>query len=410
MASVWLENRNKAGSKESNWYLLWRYGGRESKKFHRRLGDVASYIATAEKRKKEAEFASGGVSSRDARIGKLSLQEFVRQFWLPDRDVAPTTAALTKLRLEKYILPTLGKKPIATITRQEVRTFLRAIYDPQTKVGKAATARQCVEVLKAIFNWGVEEELLLRNPLGRKLGRNLRKKYWHAEPLSVADVCKLIAHAPSYWKAFILTAALTGLRWGELVALTARDINFEVEIIHVNKQLATNDSVVRHPKEWSIGSVDMLPPVKEALMDVFLRNAERFRDPAASVFVTREGRHPHPRNFMRRIWDPTFSRAGIRRFKFHHNGGLRHFFGSLLLQLTHGNLKYVQDQLRHADLRTTANTYTKQLRETQKGQPLDTEAVWEQFRDAYHASSGAPYQTPDRPAKGKPVGATLPAV
>ncbi len=225
MASVWLENRTKAGSEENNWYLLWRYGGRGSKKFHRRLGDVASYMARAEKRKKEADLAGGGGGSRDGGIGTLSLQEFVKQFWLLDRDVAPTTAALTKLRLEKYILPTLGDKPIAAITRQEVRTFLRAIYDPQTKVGKAATARQCIEVLKAIFNWGVEEELLLRNPLGRKLGRNLRKKCWHAEPLSVADVCKLIACAPSYWKAFILTAALTGLRWGELVALTAKDIN-----------------------------------------------------------------------------------------------------------------------------------------------------------------------------------------
>jgi integrase len=217
--------------------------------------------------------------------------------------------------------------------------------------------------------------------------------------LSVDDVCHLIAHAPSYWQAFILTAALTGLRWGELVALTAKDISFETELIHVNKQRATNDREVRQPKQWSIGSVDMLPPVKEALMDVFLRDANRLRDPTRPVFVTRHGGYPHPRNFMRRVWDPIFLRAGIQRFKFHHEGGLRHFFGSLLLQLTHGNLKYVQDQLRHADLRTTANTYAQQLRETQKGRPLDAEVVWKKFRDAYQARSGAPYQTPDRVAR-----------
>ncbi len=86
----------------------------------------------------------------------------------------------------------------------------------------------------------------------------------------------------------------------------------------------------------------------------------------------------------------------MQRFKFHHEGGLRHFFGSLLLQLTRGNLKYVQDQLRHADLRTTANTYAQQLRETQKGHLLDAEAVWKEFQEAYHATSSAPYQTPDR--------------
>jgi integrase len=131
-------------------------------------------------------------------------------------------------------------------------------------------------------------------------------------------------------------------------------------------------------------------------MDIFLRDSERLRDPSSLVFVNRHGGHPHPRNFMRRVWDPTFLRTGIPRFKFHHEGGLRHFFGSLLLQLTLGNLKYVQDQLRHADLRTTANTYAQQLRETQKGHPLDAGAVWTKFREAYHTRSGAPYQTPDR--------------
>ena len=75
---------------------------------------------------------------------------------------------------------------------------------------------------------------------------------------------------------------------------------------------------------------------------------------------------------------------------------MRHFFGSLLLQLTHGNLKYVQNQLRHADLPTTANTYAKQLQETQKGHPLDADVVWKKLREAYRTRTGAPYQTPDR--------------
>lgn len=396
MASVWLENRKNPGSGENNWYLLWRYGGRGSKRFHRRLGDVATEVALEEKCKKVSELAKVETSHEDIRISTLSLKDFVNQFWLPARDVEPTTAALTKLRLEKYIVPALGNKPVVAITKQDVRMLLRTIYDPQTKIGKMTTARQCVELLKAVYNWGVEEELLPRNPLGRTLGRNLRKKYRPAGPLSIDNICRLVAHAPSYWKPFILTAALTGLRWGELVALTARDINFETELIHVSKQRATNDRQVRQPKQWSMGSVDMLPPVKDALMDVFLRDAERLRDPTSLVFVNRHGGYPHPRNFIRRVWDPIFPRAGMQRFKFHHEGGLRHFFGSLLLQLTRGNLKYVQDQLRHADLRTTANTYAQQLRETQKGHLLDAEAVWKKFQEAYHATSSAPYQTPDR--------------
>jgi hypothetical protein len=133
MGSVWLENRTKSRSRENNWYLLWRHGGRDSKKFHRRLGNVASHVATAVKRKKVTELARAETGHHAARINKLSLEEFINQFWLPDRDVESTTAALRKLRLEKYILPALGNKSIETITRQDVRVFLRTIYDPQTR-------------------------------------------------------------------------------------------------------------------------------------------------------------------------------------------------------------------------------------------------------------------------------------
>jgi hypothetical protein len=59
MGSVWLENRTKSRSRENNWYLLWRHGGRDSKKFHRRLGNVASHVATEEKHKKVTELARG---------------------------------------------------------------------------------------------------------------------------------------------------------------------------------------------------------------------------------------------------------------------------------------------------------------------------------------------------------------
>src|SRR5712664_2414411 len=93
---------------------------------------------------------------------------------------------------------------------------------------------------------------------------------------------------------------------------------------------------------------------------------------------------------------PSFFGRGLSGSSSTKRGGrLHHFFGSLLLQITYGNLKFVQDQLRHADLRTTANTYAQQLRETQKGRPLDAEVVWKKLRDAYQARSGAPYQTPD---------------
>ncbi|HLQ64887.1 MAG TPA: hypothetical protein VK201_09290 [bacterium] len=173
MGSVWLENRTKSRSRENNWYLLWRQGGRDSKKFHRRLGNVASHVATEEKHRKVTELARGETCYQAARIHKLSFKEFINQFWLPDRDVESTTAALTKLRLEKYILPTLGNKSIETITRQDVRVFLRTIYDPQTKTGKMTTARQVCRGSEGTVQLGRRGGTLVQEPSRAQTGAEL---------------------------------------------------------------------------------------------------------------------------------------------------------------------------------------------------------------------------------------------
>ena len=50
---------------------------------------------------------------------------------------------------------------------------------------------------------------------------------------SVDQVWRLAALMPRRFRALVIFAAFTGLRWGELVALRARDVDLDTGVVHV---------------------------------------------------------------------------------------------------------------------------------------------------------------------------------
>jgi hypothetical protein len=85
--------------------------------------------------------------------------------------------------------------------------------------------------------------------------------------------------------AIYLTAAMTGLRRGELVALRWRDIDFPGQAIGVRANYSYGELVT--PKSGKIRSVPMVPDVAQALARLGQR--ERFTGDAAAIARCRSG-------------------------------------------------------------------------------------------------------------------------
>jgi integrase len=146
--------------------------------------------------------------------------------------------------------------------------------------------------------------------------------------------------------AIYLTAALTGLRRGDVLALRVRDVDFDADTIRVLQSVDPIDGVGT-TKSGHGRSVPMVPQVAMVLAQVLRRS--QFTSPDDLVFVNEAGRWLDG-SALRRRYKRAQKAAGLRPLRFH---DLRHTFG------THGRAsaesdRELQEWMGHTDARTTA--------------------------------------------------------
>ncbi len=144
--------------------------------------------------------------------------------------------------------------------------------------------------------------------------------------------------------AIYLTAAMTGLRRGELVALRWRDVDFPGQAIRVRANYSFGELVT--PKSGKVRSVPMIPEVAQALAR--LSHREHHTSEQDPVFAGTVGGHLDA-SALRRRYTGAVRRAGLRALPFH---SLRHYFGSMAVN--HATLVQVQSWMGHAHIQTTA--------------------------------------------------------
>jgi integrase len=161
---------------------------------------------------------------------------------------------------------------------------------------------------------------------------------------SAEEVMELVGAATTEQDAAIfLTAAFTGLRRGELIALRWRDVLFEREAIRVRASYSYGE--LTSPKSGRARTVPMVPAVAEQL------GALRERAHATGlddlVFPGERGEFLDG-SALRRPYKAALRRAGLRELRFH---DLSHCFGSLAINTL--TILEVQRALGHASLTTT---------------------------------------------------------
>jgi integrase len=160
---------------------------------------------------------------------------------------------------------------------------------------------------------------------------------------SPEEVHALVRAATSEQDAAIfVTAAFTGLRQGELVALRWRDVDFAGSYIRVTASYTNGE--LSTPKSGKVRSVPMAPEVAEALARLGQR--PHYTGPDDLVFVALAGRHVDASALLRR-YRAALGRAGLRPLRFR---DLRHTFGTRVIGVA--DIRRVQKWMGHADVQT----------------------------------------------------------
>jgi integrase len=261
----------------------------------------------------------------------------------------PSTQRDYRSVLDRHLKPRFGPMPLGSITTRTIVQWRREATIPPRTMNKL------VAVMHGIFERARREWNLPANPAADVEPVRVRYTPEDYDFYTVEEVLALVretehpttedADASEQDAAIFVTAAFTGLRLGELLALRVRDIDFTADSIRVMRSVDPIEGV-GVPKSGKGRTVPMVEQVAQTLARLLQR--DHFTGPDDLLFPNEMGRHLDGSALRRRYKDAQ-SRAKLRPLRFH---DLRHTFGSLAI--TRASTVDVQAWLGHADARTTA--------------------------------------------------------
>jgi len=339
-----------------DWYLRITHQG---ERVTRHVGSRESAFAT--KREIETEIARGTFRLK-SKSETYTFEVFAER-WM-DRHVKPNLRPRSVTNYECALLHInrrFGKVSVEDITRPAVRDFIEGLVVE----GKLArrTIQNIVAVMSSCLGYGVEMEILQTNVAVRM--KKLAKpegpgKGVRALPLEELRALLAAAkeHTPPSFHAFLMCAATTGMRAGELRALRWSDVDLNDGSIVVSKSAAVR---ARDPDGPTKGGKPRTVYMPGELRKVMVEHRRRLPEEALKkrwggvpeyVFPSTEGGMMNDCSYRRWI-EKAAEKAGIERTRLHN---LRHTAISLLLN-SGADPFAVQKLAGHSDVRLTTQTY-----------------------------------------------------
>jgi len=258
-----------------------------------------------------------------------------------DRRLKPTTLRDYRGTVKFHLLPAFGALPVEDITTDMVETWKLTLQMSN------ATKIKLLTVLYGVMERARKRHRLAINPVRevekprRESGQGDELQFYSPE-----EVLALVRAAESEQDAAIfLTAAFTGLRRGELVALRWRDVDFAGSIIRVAGSYS--EGHLTRPKSNKVRAVPMAPEVATALARLGQR--DRWTGDDDLVFPGVTGAYLDASALYRRFMAAA-RRAELRRLRFH---DLRHTFGTTMASNPKVDMRRLQEWMGHADISTT---------------------------------------------------------
>lgn len=284
----------------------------------------------------------------DPSHGRRLFREYATE-WQKAQVHRATTAVQVDSHLTNHVLPHLGHRPLASIRPSEIQAWVKG----RSEVLAPATVEVMYRYVSTIFKAAVSDRLIASSPcVGVKLPKVDREKI---VPLDTKTVEAIIDAAPSRFRALILMAAGTGLREGELLGLTADNLQMLRRQVEVTQQLVLVPGGPPYlaPPKTKAGRRTV--PLPRVVVDALAAHMAEFPPGEQGLIFTSQRGAPVRRNTFNQMWTRTVKRAGVpSTVRFH---ALRHYYASLLIR--HGeSVKVVQARLGHASAAETLDTYS----------------------------------------------------
>lgn len=213
-------------------------------------------------------------------------------YWFEDyckNSLAYNTITTYETLIRLYIKPRIGKYRLADIQSVTICNFLKDLVNDYEF--SQCYYRNILKVVKGSFTYAVNHGFLKYNPSMKiKLPKRKYKKSREKHIFSQRDIDTIVERFKNNREfiAAFLTACYTGMRTGELLALTWNDINFDEGVISIKR------SIYDKPKDnlgrWYIGSTKTengvrTIPLCETLKEILL-NYKEYQDLTKHLYAS----------------------------------------------------------------------------------------------------------------------------
>jgi integrase len=254
---------------------------------------------------------------------------------------APRTLEALTYRL-RSVRKAIGRRPVQQVTPD---TCAKIAHD----LGPYAFG-----ALRRVLTFAVRRKYLATNPCDSlERGERPTAKSGEVVVVPADEVQRLLDHADATTRPLIATAALSGLRQSELLALRWQDVDFDAGVIRVRNQLSRSAKLVALKTDKSAREVVLVPSLASILRE---HRTRAFGHHAADAFVfsTRNGTPISQRNATRSLTRVARA-ASLEGVTWH---VLRHGFASTLIVDLGLDPVVVSRQLGHSRPSITLDRYS----------------------------------------------------
>jgi integrase len=254
-----------------------------------------------------------------------------------DRQRKPSTIRGYRSAIDAHLLAAFGSMAVEDVTMESIERWVAGF------AGSVRTRNKLLIQLHGILGRARKVYGLSGNAAA-EVEKFPQKRSGEIEVFSPEEVWALVRAADSEQDgAVFLTAAFTGLRMGELLALRWRDVDFPGSVVRVRASYYLGRLTT--PKSGKVRSVPMAPDVASALAQLGQRTD--WVGDEDLVFCGATGSYLDG-SALRRHYKAALGAAGLRPLRFH---DLRHTFGTRMI--AKADIRRVQEWMGHADVQTT---------------------------------------------------------
>lgn len=246
--------------------------------------------------------------------------------------------------MERHILPFFKDRVISDISPADISAWQ---IEMMGKNLSDTYLRSANTYLKAVFTYAVEYLGLEKNPCRKPIGSTKTQNVDFWIPEEYAQFIHECRDNVEYYTIFEILY-YTGMRAGELLALTLNDIDFKNNQIAINKTFyhLTGKDTIQPPKT---AKGERTVDIPEFLTDEIREYVKHLYKPNPEDRL-----FPKQLNYLRSAFNIRVKRAGVKKIRIH---DLRHSHASTLIHLG-ANPVLVAERLGHESPDITLKTYS----------------------------------------------------